>query len=125
MIHLSDKAFDEAVAQALDRIPSDFHKFLEAVAVVIEEEPSLEVLQDLGVPDGDTILGCYFGVPMGEKSLFDVAFEPDRIVIYKSPLEELCETEEELIEEIEITVVHEISHHFGIDEGTLACHGYE
>ena len=125
MIRLSDQAFDDAVAQALDRIPYDFHQFLDAVAVVIEEEPSLEVLRDLGIPDGDTILGVYFGVPIGEKSLFDVPFEPDRIVIYKAPLEELCETAEELIEEIEITVVHEIAHHFGIDEDTLARYGYE
>ena len=89
-----------------------------------QEEPGPEVLADLEVPGGETLFGAYFGTPHGERSVFDTQVEPDRIVIYKGPLEDFCETVEELIEEIEITVVHEVAHHFGIEDEVLARYGY-
>jgi predicted Zn-dependent protease with MMP-like domain len=124
MPRLSSKKFDQAVEKALDRIPEEFLIHIREVTILVEEEPSAEVLADLDVPEEDTLFGAYFGVPAGEKSVFDSRVEPDVIVIYKRPLEEYCETVEELTEEIEITVVHEIAHHFGIDEEVLARHGY-
>ncbi len=124
MPRLSSKAFNQAVEQALARIPEEFVQHIREVTILVEEEPSAEVLEDLEVPEGDTLFGAYFGVPAGEKSVFDAAVEPDVIVIYKRPLEEYCETVEELTEEIEITVVHEIAHHFGIDEDVLDRYGY-
>ncbi len=124
MPRLSSRRFDQAVADALDRIPEEFLRHIREVPVLVEEEPSAEVLEDLEVPEDETLFGAYFGVPAGEKSVFDTAVEPDVIVIYKRPLEACCETLEELIEEIEITVVHEIAHHFGIDEDVLARYGY-
>lgn len=125
MPKLSRKEFDRAVEQALSRIPDEFLRHIRDVAVMVEEEPSEEVLEELGVPEDETLFGVYFGIPHGEKSVFDVPLEPDRIVIYKGPLEISCETVEELIEEIEITVVHEVAHHFGIDERVLARYGYD
>ena len=124
MPRISSREFDLAVEQALERIPEEFLRHIEEVTILVEEEPSEEVLADLGVPAGDTLFGAYFGVPVGEKSVFDTAIEPDVIVIYKRPLEAYCETLEELTEEIEITVVHEVAHHFGIDEEALARYGY-
>jgi len=124
MPRLSSKKFDQAVEQALDRIPEEFLRHIREVTILVEKEPSAEVLTDLDVPEGETLFGAYFGVPAGEKSVFDSTIEPDVIVIYKRPLEEYCETLEELTEEIEITVVHEVAHHFGIDEETLARYGY-
>ena len=124
MPRLSSKEFDRAVEDALDRIPEEFLRHIREVPILVEAEPSAEVLQDLAVPEDETLFGAYFGVPAGEKSVFDTAVEPDVIVIYKRPLEEYCETLEELIEEIEITVVHEVAHHFGIDEDVLARYGY-
>jgi len=108
MPRLSSKEFDRAVEQALDRIPEAFLRHIEEVTILVEEEPSAEVLTDLDVPEGETLFGAYFGVPAGEKSVFDSTIEPDLIVIYRRPLEAYCETLEELIEEIEITVVHEV-----------------
>lgn len=108
----------------MGRIPEEFLGHIEDVAILVEQEPSPEVLADLDVPDGETLFGAYFGTPRGERSVFDTQIEPDRIVIYKGPLEDFCETMEELIEEIEITVVHEVAHHFGIDEEVLARYGY-
>jgi len=124
MPKMSLAAFHGAVKKAMDRIPEEFLCHIENVAVLVEEEPSPEVLDDLEVPEGDTLFGVYFGTPIGEKSLFDVPMEPDRIVIYRQPLQAWCETVEELVEEIEITVVHEIAHHFGIDDEVLARDGY-
>jgi predicted Zn-dependent protease with MMP-like domain len=124
MPRLSSIDFDQAVEQALDRIPEEFLSHIREVTILVEEEPSKEVLEDLEVSEGDTLFGAYFGVPAGEKSVFDSTIEPDVIVIYRGPLEEYCETVEELTQEIEITVVHEIAHHFGIDEDVLARHGY-
>jgi len=125
MPRLSTKAFERAVQEALDRIPEEFLQHIENVAVLVLDEPSQEVLEDLDVPEDETLFGAYFGVPVGEKSLFDVPGEPDRIEIYRRPLEELCESVEELVEEIEITVVHEIAHALGIDEDRLAELGYD
>jgi len=125
MPRLSSKEFDRAVEQALDRIPEEFLRHIREVTILVEEEPSAEVLTDLDVPEGETLFGAYFGVPAGEKSVFDSTIEPDVIVIYKRPLEAYCETLEELTEEIEITVVHEVAHHFGIEDEDLARYGYE
>jgi len=124
MPRLSRKQFDQAVERALDRIPEEFIGQIRDVAVVVEQEPDPEILDELGVPEGETLFGVYLGTPLGQKSIFDLAVEPDRIVIYRGPLEDCCETVEELIEQIEITVVHEVAHHFGIDEDVLARYGY-
>lgn len=110
---------------ALDRIPDEFLSCLENVAVTVEDEPSDEILREMDVPEDETLLGAYLGVPVGDRSFFELPALPDRIVIFKNPLEEYCETEEELIREIETTVVHEVAHHFGIDEDTLAEYGYD
>ena len=125
MVRLSHKQFEDAVERALARVPEEFLERLDNAAITVEEEPSAEILRDLDVPDGETLLGAYFGTPVSERSVFNLPVGPDRIAIYRGPLMEMCETVEELIEEIEITVVHEIAHHFGIDEDTLAEYGYE
>ena len=124
MTRLSEQDFEKAVGRALDRIADEFHAYLENVLIVVEDEPTAEDLESMGLPEGEPLLGAYYGVPLGEKSFFDVTMEPDRIVIYKGPLEEMCETLDELVEEIEITVIHEIAHHFDIDEETLERYGY-
>jgi predicted Zn-dependent protease with MMP-like domain len=125
MVRLSRKQFEDAVERAIERVPEEFLDYLENVAVTIEDEPSDEVLDELEVADDETLFGAYFGTPVGERSVFDVQTSPDRIEIYRLPLMEACESVEELIDEIEITVVHEIAHHFGIDEDTLAEYGYD
>jgi len=124
MPRLSTEAFHRAVREAMDRIPEAFLRHIENVAVLVLDEPSEEVLEALEVPEGETLFGAYFGVPLGEKSLFDVPGEPDRIEIYRGPLEDLCDSVEEMMAEIEITVVHEIAHHFGIDDDVLDAYGY-
>ena len=108
---LSEKEFQEAVADALDRIPDELAQLMSNVAVLIEEEPPS------GEPD---LLGLYEGTPLTERDgWWEAGSLPDRIMIFKGPLERMCEDREDLREEIAVTVVHEVAHHFGIDDARL------
>jgi len=108
------ESFDEHVRAALDSLPPELAAALENVAVVVEDEH----------PDDPDLFGLYSGVPLPERSSFDSGRLPDRITIYRLPLEESFPDPEELQHEIRITVLHELAHLFGIDEDRLAELGY-
>lgn len=108
---LSEEEFQEAVADALDRIPDELAQLMSNVAVLIEEEPP---------PDDPDLLGLYEGTPLTERDgWWEAGSLPDRIMIFKGPLERMCEDPEDLREEITVTVVHEVAHHFGVDDARL------
>ena len=109
-----DTSFEEHVRAALDSLPPELAAALENVAVVVEDEHPTE-------PD---IFGLYSGVPLPERTAHDSGTLPDRIAIYRVPLEESFSDPEELRREIRITVLHELAHLFGIDEERLAELGY-
>ena len=88
-------------------------------------KPSRNMLRGAGLPRGETLLGLYQGVSLIDRSITSPPLFPDTIFLFQQPLEEICETAEELEEEIEVTVVHEVAHFFGIDEERLAELGYE
>ena len=126
MLSLSPERFEVLVARALDRLPGEFHAHMENVSVVIAEEPERELLEAMGMdPDDpeDTLFGLYEGVPLTERG-FDEVLLPDSITIFRRPLLEWAETEEEVVEEVRITVLHEIVHFFGMDEDRLDELGY-
>ena len=124
MIHISDQDFDRAVEGALKSIPTEFRRHLDNVLVVVQPRPDRKFMRAYDVPDD--ILGLYVGCPLGEKFASDApASLPDQIVIFRDNLCEMCATRAELIEEIRITVLHEIGHHFGMDEDRLADLGYD
>ncbi|GAA4129773.1 metallopeptidase family protein [Nocardioides fonticola] len=103
--------FDALVDDALDAIPPELARLVQNVVVLVEEVPPPE--------EPDDLLGLYDGVALTERS-GDAPFElPDRILIFRRPLLQMCESEEELVEEVRITVVHEVAHHFGIDDDRL------
>jgi predicted Zn-dependent protease with MMP-like domain len=102
--------FEDAVGDALDRVPTELMDRLDNVVFLVEDEPPA---QDPG------LLGVYDGVPLTERDLQWGGMEPDRITVFRGPLLRMCQDREELLEEIAITVVHEIAHHFGIDDDTL------
>ncbi|HMT31985.1 MAG TPA: metallopeptidase family protein [Dermatophilaceae bacterium] len=108
---LSEHEFELAVEEALAMIPAELLAHLRNVAIFVEAEP----------PEGEDpdLLGLYEGVPLtdGEEPWFGSL--PDRILIFQGPLERLCETRQELLDEIAITVAHEVAHHFGIDDDRL------
>jgi predicted Zn-dependent protease with MMP-like domain len=114
-VEISDKAFDRAVGEALDSIPEAFLDLLDNVVVLVEEES-----------DGPnkTILGLYEGIPLVERDTHYGGVLPDHIFIYRRPLKKLCDSMEELVEEIGVTVVHEIAHYFGIEDDQLEAMGW-
>jgi predicted Zn-dependent protease with MMP-like domain len=79
----------------------------------------------MGLPPDEPLLGVFQGVSLLERSVFDPPLYPDTIILFQRPLEEMCETVEELEEEIEVTVVHEVAHYLGMTEERLAELGYE
>jgi predicted Zn-dependent protease with MMP-like domain len=106
--------FEDHVRAALDELPTNLAHALRNVAVVVENEN----------PDDPDLLGLYHGVPLPERG--DMAGTlPDKISIYRIPLEESFPDPQELREEIRITVLHELAHYFGLDEDRIAELGYE
>jgi predicted Zn-dependent protease with MMP-like domain len=107
-------SFEDHVRAALDALPPQIAAALENVAVVVEDEN----------PDDPDLLGLYHGVPLPERGDMAGAL-PDKISIYRLPLEESFPDPDELRDEIRITVLHELAHYFGLDEARIADLGYE
>ena len=121
---LSPKAFDAVVTDAIARIPLEIRKHLENILVVVEKRPDPFLLEEAGFPPDELLFGLYLGVPLTERSVVDPPLYPDTIYIFQEPLEDACATREELIEEIEITVAHEMAHALGMDDDDLERLGY-
>ena len=122
---LSQKEFDKAVRRAFNRIPEEIREHLENIVITVRKRPSREMLSELGMASDDPPLGLYQGASLMERSIFAPPIYPDTIFIFQEPLEQMCNTLEELEQEIEITVVHEVAHFLGIDDNRLAELGYE
>ena len=113
---MSETDFEAAVNDALDRIPPELAKTMNNVAIFIEDDYTPQPGDD---PD-TVLLGLYEGVPLTERdSWWDAGSLPDRITIYRQPILDICETREDVIDEVTVTVVHEIAHHFGISDDRL------
>jgi predicted Zn-dependent protease with MMP-like domain len=108
--------FEDLVSDALDSLPEDVARAMQNVEVVVENEPPAEMLK--GLPRGTTLLGLYHGVPLTNRERYDRAL-PDKISIYRGPIARLARTPEQIKEQVRRTVIHEIAHHFGIDEARL------
>jgi len=121
---LSDKDFDRLVQRAIARIPLEIRRHLDNILISVQKRPSPELLEELGYPADEPLLGVFWGVPLMDRSVMDPEPFSDRIFLFQEVLEEACETVEKLEEEIEITVVHEIAHALGMDEDRLAALGY-
>ncbi len=118
MVEMSEKDFENAVGDALDLIPEELMAQVDNVVFLIEEEPP-------GGIEPET-LGLYEGTPLTERDAWwATGALPDRIYIYRGPTLRLCESAEEVIDEVRVTVVHEIAHHFGIDDERLHELGWD
>jgi predicted Zn-dependent protease with MMP-like domain len=117
-MHMSDHAFRKLVDEALALVPAEFRPYLDGVPVVIADWAPDGLLDELDVPEDETLYGLYSGHALTE-GLPQSGDLPPRITIYRGPLLEDCEDEEGLRDEIATTVIHEIAHHFGIDEDRL------
>jgi predicted Zn-dependent protease with MMP-like domain len=118
------ETFEQLVARALDRIPEEFQAAMKNIEIVIRDRPGDETADFLDDEDDGDLYGFYAGIPLPERTADDSALLPDIIFLYQRPLEEDFPDREELIEEIEITLVHEIAHYFGFDEEELEEYGY-
>jgi predicted Zn-dependent protease with MMP-like domain len=125
MSRLTRQEFERLVAHAVRSLPPPFLEKLENVDVVVESAPTSEDLEDAGLGEGETLLGLYQGVPQSERGTWYSNVLPDRIVIYQRPIEAVAQTRREIREEIRVTLMHEIGHHFGLDEDELSDAGYE
>ena len=102
--------FEELVGEALDEVPAELLDLMDNVVILVEDEP--------GGDDPD-LLGIYEGFDLTRRGWEYSGVLPDRIIIYRKPTLRICETEDDVVEEVAITVVHEIAHHFGIDDERL------
>src|SRR5688500_2647923 len=107
MVDMSRERFEELVAEALDTVPAELTRLIDNCVVLVEDEAPA---------DDPDLLGLYDGVPLTERDSTYTLRAPDRITIFREPTLAICETEEDVVAEVGITVVHEIAHHFGIDD---------
>ena len=115
-VEMSPERFDALVEEALDAIPDEIASLVTNVVVLVEEEPPED--------EPDDLLGLYDGVALTERDSTWLPDLPDRIFLFRGPLLDMCDDEDDLVDEIRITVVHEIAHHFGIDDDRLHELGY-
>jgi|SRR5581483_6468354 len=116
--------FERIVADALDRIPSRFARYLENVVILVEDEPSDALLAELGLdPRRDTLYGLYQGTPLPVRR-FDFAALPDRITLFAGPLVRHNPSPDALRRQIGATIVHEIAHFFGLEERHIRRLGF-
>ena len=111
-------AFDRLVDRALASIPAPFRDALNEVAIVVEDWPTDEVLDENGLDPDETLYGLYEGVPRTEWAA-DSAIAPNRITLYRGPLSEDYPDPRDLADEVRLTVIHELAHHLGIDDDRL------
>lgn len=109
----------QAVARVVDDLPDAIQHLLEDVAIVVEDEPSSDHLDDAGLDPDDELFGLYQGIPHTERGSSYSLVTPDRIIIFAGPLERSYGTRREFDEQIRITLLHELGHHLGFDEGGL------
>ena len=117
MVDMSREEFEEAVGDALDLVPADLAAQMDNVVIFVEDDAP---------PDAPDLLGVYDGVPLTERDFGWAAGSlPDRITIFRQPILDICSTRQEVIDEVAVTVVHEIAHHFGIDDERLHELGWD
>jgi len=109
-------AFERLVREAVALIPTRFRREIRNLALVVESEPSLELLEEMEIAPPDTLYGLYQGTPLTERAWAYGNTLPDRIVIFQRPIEEDCDDEDEIRAVIGETLIHEVGHYFGLSE---------
>ncbi len=120
MGRLTENEFEQLVVDVLDSLPETFLNVLDKhnVDVVIESRPTQRQLDELGITSG-SLFGLYEGIPLTQRDSGYTIVPPDKITIFRDVIEEACSSEEEIADQVRITVIHEVAHYFGIDEDKL------
>jgi predicted Zn-dependent protease with MMP-like domain len=116
---MNRQTFEHLVAQALNELPHEFQDKLDNVEVTVEDWPDRETLRLAGVHHPASLLGFYHGVPQTKRTRHYGLVLPDKISIYRRPIEMRCRTPEEVRSTIQTVLRHEIAHHFGLDDARL------
>lgn len=120
--------FDRILEEVLLELSEEVHELLEEAPIIVEDEPSAEILRDFGIEarrgEGD-LCGLHSGVPLDERSFFDGSAAPTAIYLFRGPILRLAESEEDLARQIRITLLHEVGHYFGFSEEKLRELGYD
>ncbi|MGH2786295.1 MAG: metallopeptidase family protein [Actinomycetota bacterium] len=119
--HIARDAFEQLVVDALDSLPDEIERAMQNVEVVVEDEPPPDLLAGLG--RGGELLGLYQGVPLTRREHYSSVL-PDKISIYRGPITRLARSPERIKNQVRRTVIHEVAHHFGIDEERLTELGW-
>ncbi|MDT0527482.1 MULTISPECIES: metallopeptidase family protein [unclassified Micromonospora] len=108
-MEMSRERFEELVGDALDEVPEELLALMSNVVILVEDDP----------PPGEDLLGLYEGHALTDRGWDYAGVLPDRILIYRNPILRICDDDEDVVDEVAVTVVHEIAHHFGIDDARL------
>ncbi len=120
--HLPRGEFEELVIQAIDSLPQEFLDRLENVDIVVESVPTPAQLLQQGIPEDSLLLGLYEGVPLTARENYGFVL-PDKITIFQEAIEAVCSSSEQIVQEVQETVAHEIAHHFGLSDEALETLG--
>ena len=118
MFVVSQAKFEKIVAKAIDNIPSRYAQHLKNLAFVVEDEPSMAQRQKLHLHNNQTLYGLYEGVPLTRRGNYNLVL-PDKITIFKRPMEMTANSLEELASQVENTIWHEVAHYYGLDHGRI------
>lgn len=122
---VTDVEFARLVEEAIDRLPDRWRRTIESdVPVRVEPRPTRRQLRELEMGEDELLLGLYEGVPLTERHVEDPARVPDSITLFKEDIEDASHDRQDLIEQVRITLLHELGHHFGLDEDDLDALGY-
>ena len=122
---LSEEKFARMARLAFRRLPPEFRESLDNVLISVRKRPSPALLEEMGLPPGEPLLGVFDGFSLTERSASEPPLFPATLLLFQEPIEEECATMREVEEQIEITLVHEIAHYLGIGEERLAELGYD
>ncbi|MFQ5905081.1 MAG: metallopeptidase family protein [bacterium] len=121
---MDNSRFLALVKEAIENLPDEFSEALRNIRLDVEEWPDPDLLERLGYGRNGLLLGLYHGTPLTKRRKWSIPMMPDRIVIYKGPIEMVSGSDEEIKEKVRSTVLHEIGHFFGLDEKKMEDHGY-
>ncbi len=122
---ISRNQFDCLVEQAIAALPPQFARWLNEVAIVVEDEPTPALLREMGMDaEDDDLLGLFSGHAITRQSVDDSGILPPQIMLFRGPLIDACDTSEDLADEIRVTLLHELGHYAGFDEDDLERLGY-
>lgn len=117
---MTREQFQTLVEAALDSIPQKFRDAMQNIAIVIEDEPTLEQLEQVEADPEDTLLGLYEGTPLTERQWSDGNRLPDKVTLFQGPIEDASDGDDDVVVAIGETLIHEVGHYFGLSEDEIA-----